>query len=59
MPRVPADGLDWKLFVPIGDSAFGEVVWREFHCYAITSEDADSITAEFAGQVGENGTVGI
>ena len=45
--------------MPICDSAFGEVVRREFHCHAITSEDADSITAEFAGQVGENGTVGI
>jgi hypothetical protein len=53
------DWLDRKLFVPIGDSAFGQVVRREFHCYAITSKDADSITAKFAGQVGENGAVGI
>ncbi len=43
----------------IRNSAFGEVVRREFHCHAITGKDADSITAEFAGQVGENGAVGI
>jgi hypothetical protein len=43
----------------VGDTAFGEVVRGQFHRYAITGEDSDSVTAEFAGQVGKNGTVGI
>ena len=43
----------------VGNTAFGEVVRGQLHRYAITGEDSDSVTAEFAGQVGKNGTVGI
>jgi hypothetical protein len=45
--------------VAVSDTALGQVVWGEFHSYAITGEDANSVTAEFAGQVGQNGAVGI
>jgi hypothetical protein len=47
------------LLVAIGDSAFGQVVWGKFHCHAISGENADSVAAELAGKVGENGAVGI
>jgi hypothetical protein len=45
--------------VTVCDAAFGQVVGRQFHGYAITGEDANSVAAEFAGQMGQNGAVGI
>ena len=45
--------------MPICNPAFGEIVRGKLHRHAVTGENADSIAAEFAGQVGENGAVGI
>jgi hypothetical protein len=41
------------------DTALGQVVWGKLHRDPVTCEHADSVSTEFAGQVGENGTVGI
>ena len=43
----------------VGDATLGQIVRRELHGHAITCKDSDSVTAEFAGQVGKNGAVGI
>ena len=43
----------------VGDASLGQVVRGKLHRHAVTGEDSDTITAEFAGQVGKNGTVGI
>ena len=43
----------------VRDPAFGQIVGGKLHGYAVSSENADTIAAEFAGEVGENGTVGI
>ena len=47
------------LLVAVCDAALGQVVGREFHGDAITGEDANTVAAEFAGQMGQNGAVGI
>ena len=48
-----------RLLVAVGNPAFRQVVGGEFHCHAIASEYANTIASEFAGKVGENGSVGI
>jgi len=37
--------------VPIGDAPFGQIVGREFEGHTITGKHADSIAAEFSGEV--------
>ena len=34
--------------MPVGDAAFGEVVWREFDIDAVAHEDADAVAAHAA-----------
>ncbi len=48
-----------RLFVSVGDSSLGQIVWGQFHGDAITGENADSVSAEFASEVGENGAVRV
>lgn len=43
----------------VRDSTFCQVVWGKLHRHTVTGEDSDTVTAEFAGQMGENCTVGI
>jgi hypothetical protein len=43
------------LFVAVGDSAFGQVVWGKFHCHPVTRKHADSVAAQSAREVGQNG----
>lgn len=40
----------------VSDAAFGEVVWRKLEGDSITGEDADTIAAQFTGEVGQDGS---
>lgn len=39
----------------VGDAAFGEIVWRKLEGDSIAGEDADSIAAQLACEVGQDG----
>jgi hypothetical protein len=41
--------------VPINDSAFRQIVWRQFNVDAIAGKYPDSVAAHAAGDVGEDG----
>jgi len=43
----------------VGNPALGQVVWRELHSYAVACEYSDSISTEFASEVGEDGTIRV
>jgi hypothetical protein len=45
------------LFVTVGDPALGQIVGGQLHGHTIAREDADAVSAEFAGQMGEDGAV--
>jgi len=52
--REIVDGPGGGLAVPERDTAFGQIVRRQFHGDFIASEDTDAIAAQPAGQVSQN-----
>jgi hypothetical protein len=48
-----------QLLMPVRDPAFGQIVWGEFHGYAVPGKYANAVAAEFTGEVGENGAIGV
>src|SRR5579883_2419047 len=46
-----------RLFVAVGDPALGQIVGGKFQRNAIARQNADSIAAELAGQMGQYGAV--
>jgi hypothetical protein len=47
------------LFVTVGDAALGEIVGRHLDGDAITGKHADSVAAQFSGEMGEHDALGI
>ena len=43
-----------RLLVPVGDSAFGQVIRRQFERNAVTSHDLDAVAAKPAGHGGQH-----
>ena len=43
-----------SLFVPVGNSALGEIVGRKFHRHPVSGEYADTVAAQLASQVSQH-----
>jgi hypothetical protein len=46
-----------RLFVPVGNAAFRQIVRRELHRDTIARQNADAISPELASQVSQNSAV--